>query len=237
MMKYIKSLFVLILMAVAGGCTDNYKSCDTIGCEYLGMQYVSDPLGEEIFPDTDPLIRLDAFDCVTFVETALARGDKNKLNHIRYKDGQIGFLNRNHFTELDWINNNADLISEVTQLYGSVKTRHVRIDKQAWFKKVHNIETNIEPVDIDLKYLPYGSFDHIKTDVPLIVLFVVDNPAVSEKIGTDIAISHMGFVMPNGMLRHASSKAEAVVDTDFMQYIQRRAENKQNLGIALFGIK
>lgn len=236
-MKYIKSLFILVLLIIGVGCADNQKTCHTIGCEYLGMQYVSDPLGEEIYPDTDPLIRLDAFDCVTFVETALARGDKNKLTQMRYKDGQISFLNRNHFTESDWIRNNNHLISEVTDQFGPVKIRHVRIDKQNWFRKVHNIETQIDPIDIDLKYLPYGSFDRIKTDVPLIVLFVVDNPTLSENIGTDIAVSHMGFVMPNGMLRHASSKAESVVDTDFMQYIQRRADNKQNLGIALFGIK
>lgn len=237
-MKYIQYLFIVIFALGVVACTrQQSEPCDTIGCVYLGVQYVSDPLGEEIYPDTDPLIRLDAFDCVTFVETALAHGDREKLTQIRYHNGQISFINRNHFTESDWIPNNADLIYDVTNQYGETRVRHVRIDKKTWFKKMHAQDVDIEPVDVWIKYLPYDSFESIKTDQPLLVLFIVDNPSLSEKIGTDIAVSHMGFLMPNGMLRHASSRAESVVDTDFMEYVRTRAKNRNNLGIALYGIK
>ena len=42
------------------------------GADYLGAKYIRDPLGEEKEPDTDPLIRTDAFDCTTFVEYVVA---------------------------------------------------------------------------------------------------------------------------------------------------------------------
>ena len=35
---------------------------------FLGLPYVLDPMGESVGVDPDPLIRYDAFDCLTFVE-------------------------------------------------------------------------------------------------------------------------------------------------------------------------
>ena len=82
------NFFAILIALVVVGCskapTDKY-----IGYKYLGAKYVNEPLGEEKLPDTDPLIRFDAFDCVTFVETSLADGDLEKLTKIRYKDGNI----------------------------------------------------------------------------------------------------------------------------------------------------
>ena len=74
-------------------------------------------------------------------------------------------------------------------------------------------------------------------DAPMIVLFVTDNPELRDKIGTDLAVVHMGLWLPNGMLRHASSSQGAVVDVDMNQYVQMRMQDKTNLGIALVEIK
>ena len=41
----------------------------------LGRRYLLSALGEGTGPDPDPRFRLDAFDCVTFVETAIALGN------------------------------------------------------------------------------------------------------------------------------------------------------------------
>ena len=89
-----KWFYLILLPIVCTACTQT-----TIGEKYLGTQYIRDPLGEQKLPDTDPLVRFDAFDCTTFVETVLADGDVEKLNKIRYKDGEVDFLNRNHFIE------------------------------------------------------------------------------------------------------------------------------------------
>ncbi len=96
---------------------------------FLGTAYKPSPLGEgpEGVFDRDPLIRLDAFDCTTFVETVMALSLESDLDSgmrilqkIRYKDGKISYLTRNHFTELDWLPNNIkagflrDITTEIT---------------------------------------------------------------------------------------------------------------------------
>ena len=100
-----KFLFLVVLSMLVS-CSQ--AKIRYIGEQYLGEKYVLDPLGEEKAPDTDPLIRFDAFDCLTFVETALANGDVNKLNKIRYKNGDVNFLSRNHFASIDWLENNKN---------------------------------------------------------------------------------------------------------------------------------
>ncbi len=207
------------------------------GHKFLGAPYINSPLGEGIAPDSDPLIRFDAFDCTTFVETVLANGDIETLNQIRYKDGKIGFLNRNHFIESDWLINNSDRVQNISADYGKTKIRHVVIDKKSWFKKAHNIDTDFKPVAVDLEYIPYEFTKDIIIEKPVIVLFITDNADFRDKIGTDLAVVHMGILMPNGVLRHASSEHGAVVDVSFDKYMNTRKKNKNNLGIALVKIK
>ena len=231
MKLYCALLFVLVCTA----CARN----TTIGEQYIGAKYVRDPLGEEVAPDTDPLIRFDAFDCTTFVETALANGDKEKLNHIRYKNGVIGFVNRNHFIETDWVPNNANLFENVSDKYGKTTTRTVTINRSAWMKKVHNISDTTPTKTVKLKYIPYASLGEIKNDEPLIVLFVLSaNPYFINKTGTELAVHHMGFLLPCGkILRHASSGLGAVVEVNFNEYVAKRQKTANNLGIMLLEIK
>lgn len=207
------------------------------GHDFLGARYINSPLGEGCAPDSDPLIRFDAFDCTTFVETVMANGDIETLNQIRYKDGKIGFLNRNHFIESDWLVNNSDRVQNVSADYAQTKMRNVIIDKRSWFKKVHNIDTDFKPVAVELEYIPYEFAKDLIIEKPMIVLFITDNADFRDKIGTDLAVVHMGLIMPNGVLRHASSERGAVVDTPFEEYVNARKKNKNNLGIALVEIK
>lgn len=224
----------LILLCLAG-CGGNVSQLP--GHDFLGVPYAESPLGEEVLPDRDPLIRFDAFDCTTFVETVIAGGDQGKLNQIRYKNGEIGFLNRNHFIESDWLENNKKYVQNVSSQFAPTKIRHVNIDKQAWLKKVHGIDAKFEPVLIDLEYIPYQFVDDINITRPMIVLFVTDNSDFLDKIGTDLAVVHMGFVLPNDVLRHASSEKGYVIDVSWTEYVNSRKQNKSNIGIALVDIK
>ena len=97
MQRVLLPIFLVLVIGCAGHDTNDY-----IGNAFLGAPYISDPLGEGVVPDNDPIIRFDAFDCTTFVETSLAGGDAQKLNKIRYRDGVPNFINRNHFIETDW---------------------------------------------------------------------------------------------------------------------------------------
>jgi len=232
LMRYVLLFWCLLLF----GCT-HIDSQNYIGTEFLGAKYLRNPLGEGIAPDTDPLIRFDAFDCTTFVETSLANGDINTLNSIRYKNGKPTFINRNHFIETDWLENNSNLVTNVSAQYGPTAIRHIIIDKKNWFKTVHNIDTDFAPRSIDLEYIPYADAHNLKISKPMIVLFIINSEKIRNKIGTDLAVRHMGFLLPDGRLRHASRKAGYVIDTDFNKYINRIVENQNNLGIMLLEIK
>lgn len=228
-------LFTTLLLVFT--CSACVAHDTTFGEEYVGKPYIRNPLGEGIAPDTDPLIRFDAFDCVTFVETVLADGDLDKLNAIRYKNGQIDFIKRNHFIELDWLQNNSSLVENISNHYGKTKTRTTTINKQNWFKQVHNIDTKIPVQTVNLEYIPYSDLTEIKNKETLLVLFVIDNQKIRDKIGTDLAVLHMGFLLPNEKLRHASRQQGRVVDVDFKEYIEQRTKNKNNIGISLVRIK
>lgn len=229
-MKLYSGLLLLICFA----CSQTHY----IGEEYLGKPYLLDPLGEESAPDMDPLIRFDAFDCTTFVETALADGDVNKLTKIRYKDGKVSFINRNHFIETEWLPNNADLVENISSKFGKTAIRRVTIKRAKWMKRVHNMIDTTPDKTVDLEYIPYENFNTIRTDKPLIALFVLTgNPKFIKKTGTELAVHHMGFLLPNGMLRHASSSGGGVVDVSFDEYVAKRKKMPNNIGIVLLEIK
>lgn len=224
-----------LLSVLLAGCS--LGNTDFPGQSFLGARYLNSPLGEGIAPDNDPLIRFDAFDCTTFVETVIADNNLKKLNKIRYKNGQVDFLARNHFIETDWLQNNSDIVQNVSNRYGPVQVRSVKIDKKSWFKKVHNIETEFTPQVVDIEYIPYKNAKNILPEKTLVVLFITDKPELRDKIGTDLAVVHMGLLLPNGMLRHASSTQGKVVDVDMDEYIDNRTQDKTNLGITLVEIK
>lgn len=226
--------FVIICIFVLSCPVYGVGICD----KYLGTKYISDPLGEATEPDLDPLMRFDAFDCVTFVETCLSNGDLQKLNKIRYHDGKIDFLHRNHFVESDWIENNSSIIKNVSSKYAATDIRNITIDKQNWLIKTHNTQTKIPKKDVKLEYIPYNNIQSIKNKNDLIVLFIVGKSKNSDIIGTDLAVVHMGFLLSGGKtLRHASSAFGYVMDTDFLNYVSERQKNKNNIGIVLLEIK
>ena len=230
----------LVLLFLLSGCVfwNNVDNTDDyLGAEYVGAQYLNDPLGEEHAPDTDPLIRFDAFDCTTFVETALANGDVDKLNKIRYANGTPSFTGRNHFTETDWIKNNSDIVENASAQYAPTAKYTVTIDKKNWFKQTHHMDTSFPKKTVTLEYIPYKYAADIHVEKPVVVLFLRHSPKIREKIGSDLVVRHMGFLLPNGKLRHASSKFGKVVDQDFMEYAQRMMEKQNNLGIMILEIK
>lgn len=73
------------------------------------------PLGEGPLGryDQDPLFRFDTFDCTTYVETVLALAHARSasdfarhMDDIRYENGVVDYVTRNHFPSLQWVPNN-----------------------------------------------------------------------------------------------------------------------------------
>lgn len=98
---------------------------------FLGAPYQRDPLGEGSGFDPDPRLRLDAFDCQTFVETlwALSHSARfaavlQKLDAIRYLPGEPArYETRLHFPWLQWL--------PVNEARGFIVNRSAEIAKEA----------------------------------------------------------------------------------------------------------
>src|SRR3990167_6958307 len=101
------------------------KRLNQISAYFLNQPYENNSLGEGIHGKYDqfPLYRTDAFDCETYVDTVLAIALSDNLtefkaciNLIRYKNGQVAFMTRNHFTSLDWNTNNQQhgILKDIT---------------------------------------------------------------------------------------------------------------------------
>ena len=239
-MKTILHAFVVLPLLAAcesATMTPSGVSTSDFGAEYLGRPYVADPLGEGAGYDADPLIRTDAFDCQTYVETVLACGDVTRLTKIRYAGGVADFAHRNHFFTADWLANNKGLVENVSGDFGNTAIRTGVIDKRSWAKKVHNMNLDAAPVTAELKYVPYSDIKNFDVSAPMLVAFVVANPVVANRVGSDIFVTHVGFLMPGGVLRHASQIHGQVMDVDFREYIAGRAKSASNLGVAFFEIK
>lgn len=89
---------------------------DAFSKDYLGLPYGDGgPLGEGPAGryDQDPLWRFDTYDCTTFVETMISLAHahspqdfQDHMRDIRYANGVIDYVQRNHFPSRDWIPNN-----------------------------------------------------------------------------------------------------------------------------------
>jgi hypothetical protein len=202
----------------------------------LGRQTIGQPcrlflLGESPFElyDPDPMYCLTASDCVTFVEQtfamALARDWSSffqTLQHIRYKDGRVGILTRNHFTEADWNVNNAWLFDDVTEDVsgGGVRPMTSSIDRAAFFAKFGIVCD--EPVQPFVgRYIP-------RKRLPVAARRLKTADVVEIVRGAKGAqyVSHMGLILHNPagapMLLHSTQPA--VREEPLLQYVDRHPE-------------
>jgi hypothetical protein len=158
------SVIVTILACVSASCLatdlDSFfarvkgntleERIDSAGLVFYGLPYVDAPLGDGAGSrfDQGPLFRFDAFDCTTFVETVLALATAKKasefekrLMRIRYRNGKISFVERNHFPCVDWIAQNTqsglltDITNEIGQPWGTA-IASAKITKKQWFEKL-----------------------------------------------------------------------------------------------------
>ena len=238
--------------------------------ELLETPYALGPLGEGVGIDADPLYRFDKFDCLTFVETVLAQSYtqnstasfrtpsdyrdnyfKNLMNKIRYKDGIISFVTRNHFQNPDWVENNSHFVqNKSNEISKSVLNKNssksiIKLDRKSWFKKNYNIDFDTPIKTISLDYISLSDFKNNITkftlfiDKPYIFMTVIKDDSLKQKAGTEIDISHTGFLIKKDgklYLRHASSVAGKVVDNDFEKYIEKIQKNPKYMGFSLLEI-
>ena len=124
------------------------RSCDGVGARvdvagrfFMNAPYLSEPLGGSPSDVEGFTVLLKGFDCVTYVEYALALALSKTpeefvdcVRHLRYLDGVVDWRKRNHYMT-DWIRSNvrAGFISDLTQGRGLV-SRQRRLDVVAGLK-------------------------------------------------------------------------------------------------------
>ena len=256
---------------------------------YLNAPYILFPLGEGHPSEYDemPRIRLDGFDCQTYVDTVLAltladnsTHFKQCLDKLRYREGVVSFITRNHFTSLDWNRNNQlnGYLEDITPSIVDEKKRAVaqytatEIDKASWYQKLplarirvfsltpkqqatrlenlHAAGQHFKPEHTTLPYIPINQLitpkgqlnSTISKQIPsgAIIEIVRPNWHLKDIIGTDLDISHVGFVFwKNHTLyfRQASSSAHKVIDIPLLNYLNEALKNPTIGGINIQKIK
>jgi hypothetical protein len=135
-----------------------------IGRKNIGQPYQIFLLGEFPFElyDSDPMYCLKKSDCVVFSEHTYAMALASNwpeffvlLQRIRFKNGEIGMLTRNHYTEADWDINNSWLVEDITEelLGDRAATFYEDINRASFFKKF-NLGQDIPLQKFSTKYIP-----------------------------------------------------------------------------------
>jgi hypothetical protein len=247
------------LAAALGGMPAGGARADRATRALLGVRYLLSPLGEGVGRDPDPRFRLDAFDCMTFVETAIALGNARTLDQVpvllddvRYDDA-IDWAHRNHEVMSQWIPANvrkgwvADVAAEVAGARARVAETTFTRDRWARLES-----TGRAIPDVPAPLRPVGRFTLgvvAPEDVPAIaarippgaILVVVreDRPDHATRV-THLALAVRG---PGGELavRHASSSAGTgrVLEEPIERFLERqkRAYRWPIAGLGILSIR
>ena len=218
-------------------------SCRTLhfAKQMLGVPYVAGTLdGNE---KEQLVVRTDALDCTTFVETVLAlciadeRGErsfagfKKALTDVRYRDGVLdGYASRLHYFS-DWIRNNELMgfvkectsetsCSQLKELWLDFMTTHV--DSYLPMKKDSSLVSRMDAIEkawqgVEVSFIPKDKL-HLSPDDLKIkngdILTITTNIK-----GLDVV--HVGFAFwKSGQLYllHASSVAKKVIEDPLSLY-------------------
>ncbi|RAP35000.1 hypothetical protein B1207_13940 [Legionella quinlivanii] len=137
---------------------------DKLSSSFVGKPYILGSLGEghNAYFDQMTLYRFDGFDCETFVTSVLALALANNpseykvcLQKLRYQNGKIGFINRNHFTALDWNTNNQQqgYVKDITRNFTDknnqpvYKVAEAIVDKPSWYQHLSSKSIRLNSPD------------------------------------------------------------------------------------------
>jgi hypothetical protein len=217
----------------------------------VGQPYELYLLGEMPFEpyDPQPIYCLDKSDCLVFAEHTYAMALANNwpsfmrtLQRIRYRDGQLGVVTRNHYTEADWNVSNKWLVEDITlELAGDSAMKFEQsIDRARFLKNRYELDVEIPVVQHRDIYLPFEEIDRAKGelqdgDFVNIVRGVVskDAPrgALGDIFGGSAWVGHVGMIVhgDDGTVNLIHSTQPKVREEPIDIYIQRSTENMAEL--------
>jgi hypothetical protein len=203
-----------------------------------GQPYEIYLLGEFPFElhDPDPIYCLSRSDCLTFCEHMYAMALNRDwwsflrtLQRIRYRDGIVGMLTRNHYTLADWNPNNAFLFDDLTPTLGGGKaaTPLHQICRRARFFARFGIGQDIPDEPINDNYIPTAN-------VPDVLDELRNGDFVNIIRGNEKSqwCGHTGLIAidDDGTVNFLHSARPAVREEPLLGYL---ATNKRCLGIKI----
>jgi hypothetical protein len=203
---------------------DAGKRIEFLSRQFLDLPYAEFTLIGDMNTPEVLVINLEGVDCLSFIEYIEAmrlsnsfEDFKENLKKVRYKSGDVAFVNRNHFFT-DWVEFNVNSIEDITEEIGSEKTKRVQKLLNEKEDKTFFVP-GINPVIREFLYIPSDTVHEAATDKLLTGDYV---GIYSHLKGLDV--SHVGIFIKDGervLLRHASSvvKNKKVIDENFTEYI------------------
>jgi hypothetical protein len=227
----------------AAAKTDGLERLLKISKMFLQVPYADSPLGEGEgnAPDEDPLIRFDAADCTTFLETSMAMARSSSLKEtrevlrkIRYTDGQVDYRRRKHFMMAQWIpqNQKAGFIKDITEIVGgdSVSIASKRLNAEVWrWRRKKNSWPDLDPADVPegVFKLPIIPINRARELVAKIPAGTIVNVVRVDYRSMPVRITHQGLVVVRRgkrYLRHAARAGyKRVVDELLDTFLRRNS--------------
>jgi len=208
----------------------------------IGQPYELYLLGE--FPyethDPDPMYCLAKSDCVTFSEHTYAMAFARDwasffriLQRLRYKDGRVGMLTRNHETVCDWDRNNAWLFMDATRTLGQGK-QWVAMSvfwRPSRFFSQFGIGQDLPDVRLTDAYIPRRNIGKVLAE-----LRDGDFVNVIRGDGPNQWCGHVGIIGhgPGGEVHFIHSSRPAVREQPLVEYL---AGHRSVLGLKILRLK
>lgn len=223
---------------------DGVQRLAKISRMFLQVPYADSPLGEGKGnpPDEDPLIRFDAADCTTFLETSMAMARSSSLKEarevlrkIRYTGGQVDYRRRKHFMMAQWIpqNQEAGFIQDITETVGgdSVSIASKRLDAEVWkHRRTKGSWPQLDPADIPegVFKLPIIPINRAREMVDKIPAGTILNVVRVDYRSMPVRVTHQGLVVVRRgkrYLRHAARAGyQRVVDELLETFLLRNSK-------------
>jgi hypothetical protein len=204
---------------------------DEISRYFMGVPFDSTgPTGEGHFGtvDTAPIYNIHRFDCLTYIEHVLALAHSSntdefisQLQRMRYKDGKIDYLHRNHFFVIDWLANNKDIATLIAPKEAVAVTR--TISKASFFSR-KGLAVQIPDTNVLIQAWSVEGFTAELTAQSIdpgiyIIAFI-------KKRLRSVIANHVGFavITPHScLLRDANKTRRRVSETNLITYLDHYA--------------
>jgi hypothetical protein len=211
----------------------------------IGQPYELYLLGEMPFElyDPQPIYCLTKSDCLVFSEHTYAMALTHNwpefmrmLQRIRYRDGQLGVVTRNHYTEADWNISNRWLVSDITkELAGDTAVKfHEKIDRSKFFKSRYKLDVKVPIEEHDDIYLPYAEIGRTKGKLKdgdfVNIVRATSKPHSSEQnevYGGTAFVGHVGLIAhgEDGEVHLIHSSEPKVREESIYSYISRSTKD------------